>query len=161
MLYETLANDCQTENHSATLPSTWHSFRPIWFTKSLPQWRTFLSISGHRPIKIPKRRIVPTPIRTLVWLKQQVWWSRVPLFLWCCGEAFCRFPTEFKPLVSAKDRGVGKCIWTVRAPCLDWSILPRIVHGQSTLCFVGFVAGLKVDSWSEITLQRLFQDYCQ
>ena len=57
-----------------------------------------------------------------------------------------------------KPRGVYKCMWTAGAPCFGWSKQPCIVHGQSASCFVGFIAELKVDSWSETTLQQLFHD---
>ena len=66
---------------------------------------------------------------------------------------------EFKPQVSAKDRGVEKCIQADAAPCFSWSKWPHTVHGQSALCFGGFMAELKVDSWSETTLQQLLQDW--
>ena len=49
-------------------------------------------------------------------------------------------------LRSAQKTGVDKCIQTAGAPCFDRSKRPRIVHGQSALCFVGFIAEPKVDS---------------
>ena len=74
------------------------------------------------------------PHQDLGLIEIKFWWFHVPLFSWCWGQAFYCLPTEFKPQVSAKDRGVEKCIWTAWAPCSGWSKQPRIVHGQFTLC---------------------------
>ena len=36
-------------------------------------------------------------------IKIQFWWSHMPLFLRCCGQAYYCLPTKFKPQVSVKD----------------------------------------------------------
>ena len=120
---------------------------------------TFPSVSSYRPIKIPKDQMFQPPSGP--WSH----WSNSSrgLVSHCFYDAMDKpaivFATEFKPQVNAKDRGVDKCIWTAGAPCFGWSKWPCIVHGQSALCFVGITAAeQKVDSWSETTLQQLFQD---
>ena len=93
-------------------------------------------------------------------IKIQFWWSRVPLFLRCRRQAYYYFPTKFTPLFSARD-SVDQCILTAEAPCLGWSKWSCISHGQSASCFffIGSIAEPKVNSWSETTLQQLFQDW--
>ena len=52
-------------------------------------------------------------------IKIQFWWSHMPLFLRCCGQAYYCLPTKFKPQVRAKDRCVDDRILTTGTPCLD------------------------------------------
>ena len=94
-------------------------------------------------------------------MKIRLWWACIPLFSWCRRQICYHFPTKFKPQPRAKDRCFDQCIWTAEAPCFGWSEWPCTVHGQSAVWFffVGFVAELKVNSWSEATLQQLFQDW--
>ena len=97
-------------------------------------------------------------------IKIQFWWSHVPSFLWCCGQAcYYYLLTKLKPWFSTKDRrveSVDQCIWT-QAPWTGWHKWPCIVHGQSALCFFseGSIAEPKVSSWYEATLWQLFQDW--
>ena len=113
----------------------------IWHWIQL-QWCTFSSVSGHRPIKSPKTKRSNSP-QDLSPIKIQFWWSCVPLFLWCCGQACYYFPTKFKPRFSA--RHVNQRTWTAEAQCFSWSEWPCIMHGQSALCFffVGSIAERK------------------
>ena len=101
------------------------------------------------------------PPQDLGLIKIQLWWSRVPLLLWCHGQACCHFPTKFKPQFIAKDIRLDQCIRTAETPCFGWIKWPCTVHSQSTLCFffIGSIAEPKVNSWSEATLRQLFQDW--
>ena len=73
------------------------------------------------------------PLQDLGLIKIGLWWSRVPLFLRCCGQTCCYFPTKFKPRFSVKDRRVDQCIWTAEAPRYGWSKWPCVVHSQSVI----------------------------
>ena len=69
-------------------------------------------------------------------IKIHFWWSYVPLFLQCHGQACNYLPTKFKPRFSAKDRRVvDLCIRTAETPSFSWSKWPCVVHGQSAYVF--------------------------
>ena len=95
------------------------------------QWCTFSSVFSHRLIKIPKDRLFQPP--------RGPWsdWNNSSggLVSHCFYDTVDKpaivFSTKFKPQVSAKDRGVDKCVQTSGAPCSGWSKQPRLVHGQS------------------------------
>ena len=98
-----------------------------------------------------KRLIVPTPTLSLFFFF---------FFYSTADEPSCYcFPTQFKPQVSTEHTCVDKCILTTGALCFSWSKQSCTVHGQSALCFVGFKAEPKINSWSETTLRQLFQDW--
>ena len=90
---------------------------------------------------------------TKIWF----WWSHVPLFLRCCGQAI--ISQQNSSLVSAwktdmltsASRLQRQHVWLKKVAKY------RIVHDQSALCFffVGSVAEPVVNSWSEATLCEL------
>ena len=75
------------------------------------------------------------PPPDLVLMKIQLWWSHVPLFLWCHRQACYYFQTKLKSQFSTKKKTYWQCIQTAEAPHSGWSTWPYIVQGQSALCF--------------------------
>ena len=96
----------------------------------LEQRRTFLSVFGHRPIKISKDWLA-NPREDLCPIRIHLWWSCVPLILWCFRQACHSFPTKinFTPQVSTEQTCWhehpdcrGTMLWLSKRPC--------IAHGQ-------------------------------
>lgn len=83
--------------------------------------------------------------------KIHFWWSRVPLFLRCCGQACYHFPTKFRPLISTKHRCVDMSIQTEGMPRFGWSKQPWTEHGQSMLCCWDAITKAKATSQVETT----------
>ena len=105
-----------------------------------------------------KRPVVPTPLRTLVQLKR----SPVGLVSHCFYGA-----ADKPPIISQQNSSFG---WAQKTNVLYIASRPQrhrvlaevsghvLCEGQSALCifFVGSIAELKVNSWSEATLRQLF-----
>ena len=124
--------------------------------KILTRWCTF-SWSLFMDWLKSQKTDCSNPQQDLGPIKIQFWWFRVPLFLWCCGQACYYFPTKFKPRFGTKDECVEQGIWTTEF----WLKWPCLMRSHCTLCFffVGCVAEPKLNSWSGATVQQLFQDW--
>ena len=118
----------------------------------LVQWCTILSVSGHRSIK-------PTGIRTLVRSRYSSGGLVSHFFLQCCGQAQLL-------LLSHQLQASGQCrtpvdVLTSASGPLGHPVLAEVsghvLHSESALCFVGIIAEPRVNSWSETSLQQLFQ----
>ena len=141
-----------TQNHSEIFAAcSPHIFCIMHLYTFSQQWCSFLLVSSHKPIKIPKQ-----------WLFQPLsgpwsdWNSSGGLVSHCYYDA-----VERPAIVFSQISSVDKCIRTAVAPSFGWSKQPCIVHGQRALCFRGFIAEPKVDSWSETTYSNCSRTNCQ
>ena len=125
------------------------------------QWRTFPSVSVHRPIKITKDRLSQLP--------SGPWSDKNTVLVVSCPTVFMVLQTTlllYPNKIQASVQHKRQTCWPVHLNCrgtmfFDWSKWPCVVHGQSawSFFFVGSIVELKVNSWSEATLQQVFQDW--
>ena len=122
------------------------------------QWCTFLSVSGHRPIKIPKDQLYQPP-QDLGPIKIQSW-----CFVSYCFDDAVNKPAIIFPPNSSLRSEQNTNVLTSASGQQGHHVLAEvsghiILHGQSALCFVGSTAEPKITLWSETTLWQLFQDW--
>ena len=79
------------------------------------------------------------PPQDLGLIKIQFWWSHVPLFLWCHGQACYYFPTKFKPWFRTQSQFMIRSNFTAAVPGLTVSDLnfnfSCFVHNHGS-CFL-------------------------
>ena len=99
----------------------------------------FPSVFGHSPIKITKVWLFQAPLEP--WSDSdtvEFWWSSVPLFVWCCGQACYCFPAKLKSQVSTLQQHVENHIG-LQGHFVLAGVSGHVyfVHSQSTSSFVG------------------------